>query len=547
MAIMSHQSNTTRRSFLRRTSTLNALLIGSLSTPRTARATSPAGAARDSTTAPDDWTREIISNPEPNSEDDFGKAVALSADGSTALIGATHETVDGHDLAGTAYVFSRTSSGWDMDNPTELPNPDPDGSEQFGDSVALSADGLTAVIGVPQENATVGAAYVFRHNSSSWDTENPVLLRAPEPRSSDYFGTAVALSGEGSTALIGAPHSDATSPGAGAVYIFNHTTDGWDTENPLLLSEPNIEKYDNFGTAIALSGDGATALIGAPGTRANVASDLSVKRNNVGTAYVFKQLGGEWAANDPIELPNPDPDGLEQFGYSVALSEDGSTALIDSQDGEYVFRQTSDEWDADNSSALPGEYYKDVALNKDGSTALIGGRFSTGNGEFIWRMDLYTRTTDGWQVKSPTTFSLPNEDIGRYSALFPVALSDNGSTILAGASHHDSRVGRVYSFIHQQLLFPEPLLPGAEPPQDLDGDGFYEDINGDGTIDLDDVFAFNAVVRRHKREVLSLSPEQIEALDFNDDDKLTNADVMGVVRDLVDQFRKAQQYPRKEG
>jgi len=42
------------------------------------------------------------------------------------------------------------------------------------------------------------------------------------------------------------------------------------------------------------------------------------------------------------------------------------------------------------------------------------------------------------------------------------------------------------------VIAPEPTLPpvvGTNPPQDLDNDGLYEDVTGDGVFDYDDVQA----------------------------------------------------------
>lgn len=66
---------------------------------------------------------------------------------------------------------------------------------------------------------------------------------------------------------------------------------------------------------------------------------------------------------------------------------------------------------------------------------------------------------------------------------------------------------------------PPALEPGARPPQDLDGDGLYEDINGDGRLTFDDpvMLAFhleNPVAQEHKR-----------FFDFNRDGVLNFEDV----------------------
>lgn len=66
---------------------------------------------------------------------------------------------------------------------------------------------------------------------------------------------------------------------------------------------------------------------------------------------------------------------------------------------------------------------------------------------------------------------------------------------------------------------PPTLEPGARPPQDLDGDGLYEDVNGDGKLTFDDptLLAFhieNPIAQEHKR-----------FFDFNRDGVLNFEDV----------------------
>ncbi len=53
------------------------------------------------------------------------------------------------------------------------------GQGQFGYSVALSADGNTALIGAPEDNNHVGAAWVFARSGTAWQ-QGPKLIGADE-------------------------------------------------------------------------------------------------------------------------------------------------------------------------------------------------------------------------------------------------------------------------------------------------------------------------------------------------------------------------------
>ncbi len=91
--------------------------------------------------------------------DNFGYSVALSSDGNTALIGAYNKIL-GQNQIGAAYVFTRSGNSWSQQQ--QLTNANEGGN--FGRSVALSGDGNTALIGAEERQA----AYVFTRSGLSW-------------------------------------------------------------------------------------------------------------------------------------------------------------------------------------------------------------------------------------------------------------------------------------------------------------------------------------------------------------------------------------------
>jgi len=92
--------------------------------------------------------------------DVFGYSVALSALGTTALVGAYQRNAN----TGAAYVFTLQRGSWS--ETAELTASHRAPIDQFGWSVALSAFGSTALIGAPRRNAGAGAAYVFTGRST---------------------------------------------------------------------------------------------------------------------------------------------------------------------------------------------------------------------------------------------------------------------------------------------------------------------------------------------------------------------------------------------
>ncbi|MGH8241055.1 MAG: Calx-beta domain-containing protein, partial [Steroidobacteraceae bacterium] len=149
--------------------------------------------------------------------------------------------------------------------------------DRFGFAVALSGDGTTMAIAAPRESSDTvgigqvqndqalnsGAVYVFRRVSGQWTQE--AFVKASNTGAGDVFGSALALSADGNTLAVGAsledasvpaPESDNSATNAGAVYVFARTGAQWVQQD--YLKAFNAGASDQFGLAIALSGDGKT-------------------------------------------------------------------------------------------------------------------------------------------------------------------------------------------------------------------------------------------------------------------------------------------------
>ncbi len=250
------------------------------------------------------------------SEGRFGTSLALSADGNTALIGSPDEyrviRSKGVYGVGVVYPFVRTGSTWapqgDRLTGTEEVYPEQyaviNGSA-FGDSVALSADGDTAIIGGPRDDEYRGAAWSFTRSGNSWTQQGKKLTAQ-----AGGFGESVTLSADGSTALIGAPSENGF---AGAAWVLTRTEGEW-SKQAELKGTPSEFAY--FGSSLALSENGSTALIGSP-----------TEQHYVGAAWLFSRTGTAWAGQCE-QLTASGEVGEGRFGAGVALSSDANTALI---------------------------------------------------------------------------------------------------------------------------------------------------------------------------------------------------------------------------
>jgi hypothetical protein len=256
--------------------------------------------------------------------DGFGFGVALSADGSTLAAGGSQEDsnavgIGGNEAdnstanSGAVYVFIRQGTAWSQQAYVKASNA---GAEDaFGRIIALSSDGNTLAVGAPSEASSAtgiggneadnsvpnsGAAYVFARQGAAWSQQ--AYLKASNTGSNDFFGWDVALSGDGSTLVVGAfgedgnatgvggSDADNSAPDSGAVYVFMRQGVAWSQRAYVKAS--NTEAGDFFGfNGIALSGDGRTLAVGAAMEDSNaigIGGDAtSNSASNAGAVYLF--------------------------------------------------------------------------------------------------------------------------------------------------------------------------------------------------------------------------------------------------------------------
>jgi hypothetical protein len=294
--------------------------------------------------------------------DTFGTSVALSADGSTLVVGAPQERscaigIDGDQAdrtapgAGAAYVFSRADGRWSQQAYVKASNTQT--YDDFGRSVALSADGDTLAVGAAAEDSgaagidgdqddesvfDAGAVYVFSRAGGKWSQET--YVKASNPGQSYDFGTVVALSADGATLAVGAigeqslatgidgQQADDGAIGAGAVYVYARAGGTWSQQ--AYVKPSNTDVGYRFGSSMGLSSDGSTMAVGAPGEPSSAAgvdgNQADVQDPGAGAAYVFSRAGGRWSQEAYLKASNTgESDG---FAWTVALSADGATLAV---------------------------------------------------------------------------------------------------------------------------------------------------------------------------------------------------------------------------
>lgn len=240
----------------------------------------------------------------------LGSGVAVADDGSTALVGAPGATDADGTTSGAVYAFERRGALWTQT--ATVTSADGDGGDGLGTAVALSADATVAVVGASTDDPNgenSGSAYVFERDEEGWTQATRLTPVGGDAQ--DFFGDAVALSADGSTALVGALDFE----DSGTAYVYGRDGGEWSFEATLLASgEGGGGTPGDFGRSVALTADGATALIGAPGDGDGA----------TGAAVRFERGGSGWRRTARVA---PE-DGEGAFGRGVALGRAGRVGVV---------------------------------------------------------------------------------------------------------------------------------------------------------------------------------------------------------------------------
>jgi hypothetical protein len=116
----------------------------------------------------------------------------------------------------------------------------------------------------------------------------------------------------------------------GAAYIFVRTGSTWTQQ--AYIKATNAHRYDQFGWAIALSGDGNTVAVGAH-FQSGAATGLNGNQSDysaefAGAAYVYTRSGTTWSPAAYVKASNTQANA--EFGLSVALNNDGTILAVGS-------------------------------------------------------------------------------------------------------------------------------------------------------------------------------------------------------------------------
>jgi hypothetical protein len=176
----------------------------------------------------------------------------------------------------------------------------------------MSSNGNTAIVGAMFEDtggSSAGAAYIFTRSGTTWTQQ--AKIQASDKATNDLFGYSVSISGDGNTAIAGALFEEY----GGSAYIFTRSGTTWTQQAKIQASDKQASDF--FGHSVAISSNGNTALVGAYND--HTGSDRT------GSAYIFTRSGTTWTQQARIQAS--DKQASDNFGWSVAISDDGNTTI----------------------------------------------------------------------------------------------------------------------------------------------------------------------------------------------------------------------------
>ena len=192
------------------------------------------------------WSHEDKLKPTLN-DDAFGYDVAISGNGNTAVITSPEE-----DTFGKAWVYTRSGSVWT--EATSL-SPNTEANAQYGQSVAIDGLGQRIVVGTHFKDngptSDTGAYYYHTGSGASWSAGTVVY--DPNGEQDDRFGESVDISYDGTTILIGVPGLTPGATAHGGLMVF-------DTSGTLqeIIQPSNLQSGDRLGLAVSIDSDGST-------------------------------------------------------------------------------------------------------------------------------------------------------------------------------------------------------------------------------------------------------------------------------------------------
>ncbi|QNI60182.1 putative cadherin domain-containing protein [Synechococcus sp. BIOS-U3-1] len=358
-----------------------------------------------------------------------GYTVSLSSDGSIVAIGSWNDRTIGSSR-GSVAVYQLVNNSWQaLGNVLNGTN----NGDRFGAQVSLSADGSRLGVGTPRDDdggKWAGSVSIYELQSGTW---TKLGSNIDGVNANNRAGGSLALSGDGSTVIVGAERGHTKQKGYAGVYTWNGTT--WGRVGARITG---TQKKEYSGKSVAISEDGSRVAVG------SWAFDSS--GNDRGRVRVYDNVGGTWTLKFNIfgEKKN-------DFASSVSLSDNGNILALGAAQNDgggnnsgharvYDISGSREKQLGDDINGTTGgqQLGGSVSLSSNGQRLAVGAQYADGTHSNSGRVTIfdYNSSSDSWTKVGSYIKGVATGD--RASAgITGLSLSGDGKTVAIGAPFHD--------------------------------------------------------------------------------------------------------------
>ena len=412
----------------------------------------------------------------------FGHCLSLSYNGDVLAAGTQSTSYSTPTKPGKAYVFSRKSGVWSEDAIFVADNPQ--AGDEFGAAVAVSADGALCVVGSTNDKSVygtrTGSAYLFKLENGIWSKKEKVVSQDAKPE--DKFGSSVVISKNNAFFAVGSGDG-----GVGAVYIYaikslsviskpsvvspinnstgragtvsitssaftvasgsdTHLSSDWELStsntfssvvNSLLASTVNKTTWSVSGLT-----ENTTYYVRVRYTATSGTVSPWSNVSSFSTAVSFNSMKylNMLTASDAAASANPS-EITSYFGYSVALSGNGKVCVVgdyikNAEKGKvYIYEKHTDgSWQQKqmleptpqfSTGDTRTQFGASVAVSFDGSVIAVGSPRESANtvNSYTGALYVFRKVATVWQLIAKTNGVSP------YQYGLPLYLSNDGSVL----------------------------------------------------------------------------------------------------------------------
>ena len=282
--------------------------------------------------------------------------------------------------------FLTTASAQFTQQGQKLTGNDAVGQSTYGFSVALSADGNTAIAGGPDDNSRVGAAWVYTRIGGVWSQQGRSAGNdAVGPASTKAFPSRCLLTG--TPRIVGGPNDN---HGVGAAWVYTRSNGVWSQQGSKLVGTGAVGLRPPRHS-VAISGDGNTAMVGGSATA------MAAERHGSIPSAMVSGASKARSSSAPTRLEERNkafPSRCPPTATPLSWARDDVIMFGQGVGAAFVYTRSGGVWTQQGSKlvgtgAVGASQQGRVALSGDGNTLIVGGRGDNGGTGAAW---VYTRT-----------------------------------------------------------------------------------------------------------------------------------------------------------